>query len=221
MATAKTAKKNRQLELELKSVYAQLNPHFIFNSLNAALYLVKMKKFPDAYDHIYKFSHLMRAYIKSSRNRYIALKEEIANLKNYIELQQVRFKDKFDYNIFVEETVDTDVKIPSLLFQPLVENAIIHGLLPKETKGNLSISFADNLKNDEIICTIDDDGIGRIQSKLKSEHNPLKGESFGGDLIKDLVEIFNKYEKIKIGIEYIDKEEPITGTIVKIKIKFH
>ena len=215
----KNAKKNLRLELELKSIYSQINPHFIFNSLGSAMYLIKTKKLDEAYDHIHKFSHLLRSYIKSSRNRFILLSEEIGNLKNYIELQQVRFNNKFDYEIIVDNSVKDALQIPSLLLQPFVENAIRHGLLNKEGKGRLGILFKWDAFKKEIICTIEDDGIGRVQSKLIKDETVIKEESYGDTLIRDLVGIFNRYEKMNIEIEYIDKESPLTGTIVKLSIK--
>jgi hypothetical protein len=212
-------KRNQHLELELKSVYSQLNPHFIFNSLGAAMYLVKINRSDDAYKHIYKFSNLLRAYIKSSRNRFILLSEEIVNLENYIDLQQARFKNKFEYKIISDPALDSNVKIPSLLVQPLVENAITHGLLPKENAGFLKIEFKSGPVPKEVICIIEDDGIGRSLSLLNKVQNTLKYESYGSQLITDLISTLNKYEKIKIRIEYLDKKEPLTGTIVKLSIK--
>ncbi len=219
IVTKNQAQKNLKLELELKSVYSQINPHFIFNSLTAALYLIKTGKLEDAYDHIYKFSHLLRSYIKSSRNRLVTIGEELKNLTNYIQLQQARFKNKFDFQIVVDNSVSPDTNIPSLLIQPIVENAITHGLLHKTEKGNLLIEFKLLTEDGVLLCTIEDDGIGRQQSKhINSEHY-LKEESYGSELIKDLIDIFNKYEKMKIEIEYIDKQTPLTGTIVKLRIK--
>jgi LytS/YehU family sensor histidine kinase len=219
IVTKNNAKRNLQLELELKSIYAQINPHFIFNSLNAALYLVKTNRLDDAHTHINKFSNLLRSYIKSSRNRFIKIREEITNLKNYIELQQTRFKDRFEYEIIVDPSLDTNVNIPSLLLQPLVENAIIHGLLHKEEKGKLKIEFKDNALENEVICIIDDNGVGRKLSRQIEENMSASKESYGGDLIKDLTGIFNKYMKMKITIEYIDKEGLETGTTVIIRVK--
>jgi len=219
IVTKKNAKKNLQLELELKSIYAQINPHFIFNSLNAALYLVKTKRLDDAHSHINKFSDLLRSYIKSSRNRFIKISDEVTNLKNYIELQQTRFKNRFDYEIIIDSSLDTDAVIPSLLLQPLVENAIIHGLLDNEEKGQLKIEFKRGYLGSEIICIIDDNGLGRTFSKQLKEDNPNQKESYGADLVKDLTGIFNKYMKMKIEIEYIDKEKPETGTTVILRVK--
>jgi len=215
-----TKKRNLQMELELKSIYAQINPHFIFNTLNSALLLVSKNRMEEAYIHIAKFSRLLRSYIKSSRNKLITIAEEITNLKNYIELQQTRFRDKFEYSIIVDESINAEqVKIPSLLLQPFVENAINHGVLNKPGEGKLSVSFNGSNKKNEIICVIEDDGVGRKNSKFINESNISKDESYGDLLIKDLVSIFNKYEQMNIEISYIDKEEPLTGTIVTIHIK--
>ncbi len=219
IVTRHTEEKQAQLELELKSVYSQLNPHFIFNSLGAAMYLVKKNRTEDAYKHIYKFSQLLRSYIKSSRNRFIPLSEEIVNLENYIELQQSRFKDKFEFEIIVEVGLNTAISIPSLLIQPLVENAITHGLLPKESVGHIKIEFKKGEGPRDIIGIIEDNGIGRKEALLMKEQNNLKQESYGSLLIKDLIRILNKYEEVNIDLEYIDKTEPESGTIVKLNIK--
>ncbi len=214
------AKKSLQLGLELKSVYSQMNPHFIFNSLGVAMYLVKKKRLDDAYNHIYKFAHLLRAYIKSSRNRYITLHEEVTNISNYIELQQERFKDRFDYEIIVQDIVDANTRIPSLLLQPLVENAINHGLLHKDTRGCLKIEFKTDQEHNELTCIIDDDGVGRkLARQFMDENRLITEEAYGSELIRDLCAVFNKYEQMKINIETIDKEQPLTGTIVILNFK--
>ena len=212
-------KKNMRMEMELKAIYAQINPHFIFNSLNSALLLVSKNKVDEAYTHILKFSRLLRSYIKSSRNKLISINEEVNNLKNYIELQQVRFKDKFEYEIIIDEQIEVNtINIPSLLLQPFVENAIEHGLLHKNESGRLKIEFKYERSTKKLLCIIDDDGIGRKESKLIKTPNPNKDESYGELLIKDLVNIFNKYENMNIHIDYFDKDAPLSGTIVTIKI---
>ena len=136
MVVARGNEKKRALtELELKAIYSQINPHFIFNTLNAAQFFINKKRFDDAYTHVSKFSQLLRAYLKSSQDRYITLEDEIQMLKNYIELQQIRFEEKFDYKLDVENKIPVNsIKIPSLLLQPLVENAINHGLFHKDRK---------------------------------------------------------------------------------------
>jgi hypothetical protein len=215
-----TLKRNMQMELELKSIYSQINPHFIFNTLNSALLLVSKNRMEEAYVHISKFSRLLRSYIKSSRNKLVTIAEEIVNLKNYIELQQTRFKNRFDFDIILADNIDAyNMKIPSLLLQPFVENAINHGILNKQAQGNLKVEFRLSDDGNELLCIIEDDGIGRKNSKIINETNTDKDESYGNLMIKDLVNIFNKYEQMNIEIRYTDKEEPETGTIVTIAIK--
>lgn len=220
IVTAQNIKRNLRLKLELNSVYSQINPHFVFNSLSTALYFIKKKQLPDAQAHITRFSKLLRAYIKSSRNKYITIAEEKENLRNYIELQQARFEDKFDYEIVVSDKIpETTVSIPALLLQPIVENAIDHGLLHLDRKGHLSIRFEREEDNNAIVCIVEDDGIGREKAKELRRGSQAKEESYGDILVNDLVDIFNKYEQMHIAINYIDKKEPLQGTIVRIIIK--
>ncbi|RYD59034.1 MAG: hypothetical protein EOP56_02045 [Sphingobacteriales bacterium] len=211
--------KNLRLAFELKSVYSQINPHFIFNTLTTGLYFIKKKKIDEAYQHISSFSDLLRAYIKSSRNKYTSIAEEAENLEHYLKLQLARFEDKFTYTINIDPGIDPDTeKIPSLLLQPLVENAINHGIFHKEGKGKITIDFLRGEDSHSIVCLIDDDGIGRENSKKIKDESNIKETSYGTDLIKNLVDIFNTYEATKITMDYIDKELPLTGTIVKFTI---
>ncbi len=214
-------RRNQRRELELKSIYSQINPHFIFNSLSTAQYFVKKNKNKEAFEHINQFSDLLRSYIKSSRAKYITIAEEIENLENYLQLQLTRFEEKFDYTIEVDKSVDTEkVKIPSLLLQPLVENALNHGIFHSDKKGNLSVIFKiDEQDKDTLVCMVDDDGIGRQRSKELRGKMIRRVDSYGTILIKELIGTFNKYEKINIEIEYIDKQLPLTGTTVVIRIK--
>jgi len=219
IATNKNTKRNLRLELELKSVYSQINPHFIFNTLGTGLYLIKSEKMEEAFDHISTFSDLLRSYIKSSSNKYITIGEEVVNLTNYIELQLKRFEGKFSYKMIIDDPQTNTINIPSLLLQPLVENAINHGLFHKQEIGFLRIEFNYDRSIDEVICIIEDDGVGRKRSRQINEDSAVKRPSYGSELVKHLINIFNKYENTYISIRYIDKELPLTGTIVKIKIK--
>lgn len=223
------AKKNMQLELsnlnlelELKSIYGQINPHFIFNTLNTALYFIKKKKFDEAFTHVSAFSNLLRSYIKSSRNKFISLAEEIENIEHYILLQQARFEEKFVCNISVDDNIQTQsMRIPSLLFQPIIENAINHGLLHKEEElGHLEISFKKGDQENILICRIEDDGIGREKAMEYRAQSSFKTTSYGNELIKELINTFNKTGHVHITIQYIDKMLPQTGTIVVITIKY-
>ncbi|MCB0698352.1 MAG: histidine kinase, partial [Chitinophagaceae bacterium] len=212
-------RRNQQRELELKSIYSQINPHFIFNTLSTAQYFVKKNKNKEAYNHISQFSDLLRSYIKSSRNKYITIAEETENLKNYLELQLSRFENMFTYEIEVGDNISPlSVQIPSLLLQPIVENALNHGIFHKEEAGHLSIKFEID-ENDDLQCIVDDNGVGRNKAKEIGHERMKKATSYGTILINELVDTFNKYEKINISLKYIDKKFPETGTTVIITIK--
>lgn len=223
-SVARTNEKKRLLtDLELRAIHAQINPHFIFNTLSTALYFIHRKEVDKAYTHVNKFSHLLRAYLKSSRNRYVTLAEEIGMIRKYIELQQARFEERFDFNIDVENRIPAaNIQIPSLLLQPLVENAITHGLFHKQAKerGLLEIRFYEGSNSNELICEIEDNGVGRIKAaEISRDSIAEERESYGSKLTDELISIFRQYEQMNIDIEYIDKTEPETGTIVKLTIK--
>jgi two-component sensor histidine kinase len=212
--------KNLRLALELKSIYAQINPHFIFNTLSTGLYFIKKGMMKEAYRHITTFSDLLRSFLKASRNKYINLEEDIENLENYIQLQQTRFENRFEYEIDISPDINTEATlVPSLLLQPIVENAIHHGLFHKEGLGHLYLGF-ENKTGDELVCVIDDDGIGREQSRILKETTVTRTQSYGTDMVKELINTLNQHEPILISIEYIDKQLPETGTRVVITIKY-
>lgn len=220
IANRNNDRRNQRRELELKSIYSQINPHFIFNSLSTAQFFVKKNRNKEAYEHINQFSDLLRSYIKSSRDKYITIEEELRNLENYLQLQLKRFENKFEYQFEIGPYVNpSSIKIPSLLLQPLVENALNHGIFHSHKKGLLIISFKVDNEHNELICIIDDNGIGRHLSKKLRSEIIKRADSYGNILIKELIETFNKYETIKIDLEYIDKVAPENGTTVKIKIK--
>lgn len=220
-ATIKAGRKKQHLLLlELRSIYAQINPHFIFNTLNTALYFIKKNKMQEASAHVSKFSTLLRSYLESSRHRYISLREEINNIRTYIELQQTRFEPAFTYEIIVnDEEQLSGLYIPTLLLQPIIENAINHGLVPKGHDGHLIVSFRYDDTEHAIVCVIEDNGIGRERSKQLYREEQINKESYGSKMIEELIDIFNRYEPIKLSIDYYDKQLPETGTRVTIKIK--
>lgn len=220
MVLRRNERRQAQTELELKSIYAQINPHFIFNTLNSALLLISKNRMDEAYTHVSKFSKLLRSYLRSSRNKFVAINDEAANLRNYIELQQARFRNRFVYEVVVDKLIEErNMSIPSLLIQPFVENAINHGLLPLSDVGTLIVSFHFDPGANIVICKIDDNGIGRDQSRMDKLGREEVKESYGDLIINDLVKAFNKYEKMNVHVSYYDKKPPATGTVVTINIK--
>ncbi len=150
---------------------AQMNPHFIFNSLNSIQYLVFQKDTEKALKYITKFSRLMRGTMEDSINKRITLDEEIKLLKTYLEIESLRFDDAFSYTINLDERTDAkEIEIPSFLIQPFVENAIIHGLHHKKTSDKkITISFTDF--PDYLACTIEDNGIGRQAAQTLQKYD--------------------------------------------------
>ncbi len=152
--------KQKATESRLQSLRLQMNPHFLFNALNSIQQMILANEDIVATKYLSRFSKLLRAILVHSDKETITLKEELEILNLYIELESIRFKETFSYKVTVDSAIEADeVKIPTLLIQPFVENAIWHGLMHKEGERILKISFTDE---DEFIkCTIEDNGIGR------------------------------------------------------------
>jgi len=149
----------------------------------------------------------------------VLLSEEIDMLKRYVDLQQTRFEEKFDFELSIDNKIPVNnIQIPSLLLQPLVENAINHGLFHKKEKGLLKLGFEQGRTSDSIVVLIDDNGVGRAESTRIRQASMTDRESYGGRLTQKLMDIFRRYEAMDIEIQYIDKELPETGTIVRLTI---
>ncbi|RZJ52081.1 MAG: sensor histidine kinase [Flavobacterium sp.] len=165
------------LSMERRLLRSQMDPHFIFNALGNIQSMILQKDTIPAVSYLNKFAKLTRQVLEQSRKETISLDEEINTLKNYIELQQLRLNNGFEYSIKCDENVETDVLIPPLLIQPFIENAVEHGLKPqeKEIKGLIEIYFTHTDKRN-LICMIKDNGIGLAASrklKLKDNHESL------------------------------------------------
>ncbi|GGB04484.1 hypothetical protein GCM10011511_29750 [Puia dinghuensis] len=175
---SKAALQQRAKELEVQALRSQMNPHFIFNCLNAINRFILGHETEAASDYLTKFSRLMRMIMNHSRHSTITLADEIEVLQLYLDMERLRFKDAFDYRIDVEEDLDTeDIRIPPLLIQPFVENAVWHGLMHKEERGFLSIRM--RLKDGALTCIIRDNGIGRKQAGLLKSKSAEKHKSMG------------------------------------------
>lgn len=152
--------KQKATESRLQSLRLQMNPHFLFNALNSIQQMILANEEMVATRYLSRFSKLLRSILIHSDKESISLREEIEILKLYVELESVRFKDAFEYHIECDEDLDADeIKIPTLLIQPFVENAIWHGLMHKEGQRILKIRFTD--EGDHVRCIIEDNGIGR------------------------------------------------------------
>lgn len=205
--------------LKHQAMNSLLSPHFIFNSLTSIQNYINTNNSLMASEYLAKFSRLIRMIIEKASQSQITLKDEVARLNYYLELEKERFKNKFDFEIVVDKNIDlTAISIPNMIIQPHAENSIIHGILPKNEHGTLTISFHKNEKN-ELVITIEDDGIGFIKAKefAKSSH-----KSLGTSTIANILEINSKLYNKKQSVTMEDKSlfnPPAHGTLITITIE--
>jgi len=205
--------------LALKSLRTQMNPHFIFNALNSVNSFIAHNDERAANKYLSEFSHLMRAVLENSEEDFIPLSKEIELLRLYTKLEHYRFKDKFEYQINVDDKIDIDqFVIPPMLLQPYVENAVWHGLRYKEEKGHLRISFT-GLASDKVEIQIVDNGIGRRKSRALKTENQKKQKSKGMGNIKKRISILNAMYHDKVDVSVTDAFENNEGTIVTLILK--
>lgn len=212
-------KQKANMLVKLQSLRVQMNPHFIFNSLNSVNNFIARNDERSANKYLSDFSKLMRTVLKNSDHDFVELSTELDTLKIYLELEHFRFGDKFDYRLTLSDEIEPDsVKVPPMLIQPFIENAIWHGLRYKEEKGILEITFFN--RDEKLYCTIYDNGIGRKKSgALKTEHQKSY-QSTGIKNTRERIDILNKLHGTRLGIEITDlmeQDEP-AGTLVKISI---
>lgn len=203
--------------LKLENLKSQMNPHFIFNALNSIQEYIILNQRQLASSYLAKFADLIRAYLEHSSKGYISLKEEIECLNTYLELEKLRFEDKFNY--FIQNNVqNVDIKIPTMLIQPYVENAIKHGLLHKKDNRVLKINFVKLPQEQTIQCVIIDNGIGREKAaQLRNK----KHSSFATRANQNRLELLNfgKEKKIGVAIDDLKNENNKTnGTQVTLLI---
>ena len=207
--------KTKNKEIALQSLRREMNPHFIFNSLNSVNQFISQNKELEANKYLTSYSHLMRNMMENSNKDFISLSSEIGQLKKYLDLEHLRFQDKFDYEIIVDENLDTETTfVPNMLIQPHLENAIWHGLRYRETKGLLQLSFG--IKDNRISVLIDDDGIGLTKSAELKTRNQKVHQSRGLTNTKERISLLNELYKSKIAFSLTEKNGGTTGTLVEI-----
>lgn len=183
--------KHKMVDLELKALRSQMNPHFIFNSLNSIQYFVLKNEPKEAYNYLTKFSSLMRMILQNSRVKYITLQEEYDWLFTYLDLEKLRMENQLDYEIHIDEALDPNhLFVPSMLIQPYVENAIIHGLLPKNEERKLKVQFSKH--RDQLKCVIEDNGIGRTKSAELNANRTKKHKSQGIKVTSERLEVLTR-----------------------------
>ncbi|GCC52586.1 signal transduction histidine kinase LytS [Chryseotalea sanaruensis] len=213
---------NRQNELniaKLVAIRSQMNPHFIFNSLNSIQDLILQKKTVESYDYVVLFSELVRNALTYSNTEFIPMQKEVDFLYTYLQLEKLRFKSDFTYTIYYDQSDEIDV--PSLLIQPFVENALLHGLLHIEDKKELSIRFIYD--KEKLVCIVEDNGIGRKQADIIRSRQGNSHSSFALNAIQKRLDIFNEQQGeivSEFGFEDVYPDRKYTGTRVTIKLPF-
>jgi len=205
-------------ELELKSFRSQMNPHFIFNSLQSIQNFINQNKSEDANDYLIKFSRLMRMILENSTHDTVPLIDDLKALELYIQLESLRLSFPITYEIVVDNAIDQEILcVPPLLIQPFVENAIWHGIFPKKAPGLIFIIFS--IKKNMLHCSIEDNGIGR--QSARSEHNVLKKRSLGIKITRDRLAL----QSVRLGTEWnvqfldlFDDQNNPSGTRVELLI---
>ncbi len=214
-AVDKITTEKKLAELEMQALKAQINPHFVFNCLNSIKGFIYEKNYAQADKYLDRFSDLMRSTIDNSDASVISLTEEIKYLDNYLQLEKLRFAEKFDYQITADTGINKEKTfVPAMLLQPYVENAIRHGIRFLENKkGQILISAT--VEKDMLVCTIDDNGIGREKAaKLKSK-NHIEYQGRGMSISRRRAELYHIQQEIR------DKKDPegnSLGTSIILKI---
>ena len=210
------------IELERQSLRLQMNPHFIFNSLNSIQSFVVEKNTDKAIHYLAKFSKLMRLILSNSSEAFISLQDEILTLKNYMDIEKLRFDDKFDYEIHIDPQIDSEfIAIPPMLIQPYIENAILHGILHKKTKGKIFIQI--KTLDNNIYVSIEDNGVGREIARKKKEESGVQHKSKGMLITKKRLEIISEQYSSQLSVKISDlkdSENNASGTRVELTTIF-
>jgi anti-sigma regulatory factor (Ser/Thr protein kinase) len=206
----------KMISLEMQNLRSQMNPHFIFNSLNGINSYIVQNKTHLASDYLTKFSRLIRLILENSKNETITLKKELETLKLYLLMESLRFEKRFDYSIQINEGIDAHlIKLPTMIIQPYVENAIWHGLLHKQDKGNvyIYISIVENVLG----IIIEDNGIGRQKATEMKSKNSTSNKSYGMQITSQRITHLNKDNRAEI-VDLKDEQGNVLGTKVILSI---
>lgn len=205
---------------EMKALHAQMNPHFIFNSLNSIRKMILNHEINEASRYLTKFAHLIRLTLDQSRQSFISLRQTITYLERYIEMEKIR-NTSFTCSILVDPSLDQDeITIPPMLIQPFIENAIWHGLSPEHTQVDILVEFKKS--NGQLICTVDDNGIGIETSMRSKSASDQVHQSLGISNTRSRIQLLNTKHNLDSSIILEDKSRhnhgSVSGTRVTIRL---
>lgn len=214
--TAKLTAQKKMAEYELYALRAQMNPHFVFNSLAAIQYYINENDFETSEKYLVKFSKLIRQFFELSKEGEIPLETEIKLLKNYLDIEKLRFKEKLNYQVKIDPALDLQkTTIPSMLLQPIVENAVNHGIFNKEKNGRIDLNFSKKDEK-EFLVEIVDNGVGFTNSKKK-----MNGKVNSSEVLKNRLAVLNRSKQWEIQYSNAEvfPEKTDMGNIATFKIK--
>ncbi|HRZ77610.1 MAG TPA: two-component regulator propeller domain-containing protein, partial [Bacteroidales bacterium] len=194
---------NEIIEIRQKALRLQMNPHFIFNSLNSIQSFILANDTDKAIHYLSKFSQLMRTILSNSSEAFVPLRDELSVIRNYLDIERLRFNDQFDYEIILEGDLDEEfVEIPPMIVQPYIENAIIHGVVNLQGRGMIRIRIED--REDVIHWEVEDNGIGREASRRLREAYGTPRKSRGMMITRQRLEMLNTGGEQRYGVHIVD-----------------
>lgn len=213
----------QRIELEQRLLRSQMNPHFIYNAMSSIQGFIIENKVKEAELYLAKFGKLLRNILEQSREPLISVDEEIITIQLYLELEQLRFDNKFEYKLEIDSEIDKEVVgIPPMILQPYLENAIQHGILPlpKTVLGQLNVKF--KITEKVLYCEIEDNGIGRKQSTLNKAKAAQQHHSLGMEVTKERLQFMDEQFHQHVGVEIVDLEDEgrSSGTRIKLNIPY-
>jgi len=214
---------NKETELEMQALRAQMNPHFIFNCLSSINRFVLKNETEAASNYLTKFSKLIRIVLNNSKKPLIPLEAELEMLQLYLDMEKLRFKDNFSYFIDMDGNIDpATILIPPLLFQPFVENAVWHGLMHKTEPGILNITLST--ENNVLICAIVDNGVGRAFAEVSGSKSVQNQKSMGIQITRQRLALINGKNDSEHNVfdieDLYDDEGNASGTKVLLRIRY-
>ena len=219
-----TELETQMLQLKQKTLQLQMNPHVIFNTLNSIQQYILNQDVENAVTYLSSFSKLMRRILNNSNERYITLSDEIEAVSLYLQLESMRLGNRFKYDIEVDSDVDVkNIEIAPLIVQPFVENAIIHGLVPKKENCLLKIKFS-KISEDKLLCVVEDNGVGRKCSEKMKQERGSSHKSYGMSITRRRLETLTKISNDDFSVEIVDLYDDngnASGTRVNIIISFY
>lgn len=213
---AKESIRRQMNELKLQSLRSQMNPHFLFNSLNSIQHYINNNEKRSANRYLTKFATLMRAILEQSRKQYVKVDEEVSWLKLYLDLETMRFEDRFNYEFEVSDEVKmANPKLPPMMLQPFIENALLHGFVDLPVKGHIKVSL--KIKDNQLLCTIADNGIG-LEKSMEKKQRQSGHNSAAMKITNTRIETLQKHlnAKIKVLVKPNQPNSQYPGTCVEI-----